>query len=323
MKRLITVILIVVLALSMNVFAQDAPYKAEANPENVVIDGVVGADEWGTPVFTTTPDACLALQSKGWDYWSFTPATPGQSVEFYITNDTDYVYVAGKMINAKKDLSCPSQDVLWQYPHMVVTFGSYIEGMVCPQIEYQGAQYELYTCYSLGYVAGEPFSVCTSQGINISDANLLTADDIGVTYDDATSTYHYEMRIPLNVTTLDIWSNDTICLGLDFTDAPNGGQPGNRYLISKAGERGMAWFGPNNFYFQTSNPLIIQLKDVMSMRGELFVAEKLVERTEIEPLDKDYYENYELMSVTAACAATAALFALAAAVVVVLKKKTK
>ena len=322
MKKILSVALIIVLALclSVGVLADDAQYKATANPEKIVVDGVVEAEEWGEPTFTTTPDQTLALQAKGWDFWSFIPATPGQSVEFYITNDTDYVYCAGKLINAEKDFACPSADLLWRHPHMTVTFGSYIPGMVCPQIEFQGAQYELYTCYTIGMVAGKPFNVCTSQGITVNDASILTEDDFNITYDDATKTYHYEMRIPLNLTTLDIWNNDTVCLGLDFTDAFTGGDAGNRYLISKAGERGMAWFGPNNFYFQTSNPLIIKLNDVMSLRNNLFTPEKLIVKSEIEPLDADYYENYDMMTTTAICAAVAALFAAAAAVVVVIKK---
>ena len=82
----------------------------------------------------------------------------------------------------------------------------------------------------------------------------------------------------------------------------------------------MAWFGPNNFYFQTSNPLIIKLNDVMSLRNNLFTPEKLIVKSEIEPLDADYYENYDMMTTTAICAAVAALFAAAAAVVVVIKK---
>ncbi len=322
MKRLIAVILAVMVALSLStgVLAADHQYEVTATSDNIVIDGVVEDGEWGEAVFSTTPAGALALQPTGWDYWSFTPAPAGQKVEFYITNDADYIYCAGKMIGADK-ADCPSADVLWQYPHMVVTFGTYEKGTVCPKIEFQGDFYELYTCYSVGFVAGEPFNVCTSQGIAVTDASLLTREDFNVSYDAATRTYHYEMRIPLGLTTLDIWNSDTICLGLDFTDAPKNGQPGNRYLISQAGEKGMGWFGPNNFYFQTSNPLIIKLQDIASLRGTEFTPTKLVERQDVEPLAPDYYDNYELMSVTAICAAVAALFAAAAAIVAVIKKE--
>ncbi len=319
MKKIISAILIIVLAFAFSISAfAAADYKVTSDPMKVVIDGVVNKDEWGEPIFKATPDEVLALQSKGWDFWSFVPAPAGQYVEFYITNDTDYIYVAGKMVNAQKDMGCETPDTLWQHPHMVVTFGSYVEGIVCPKIEYQGDQYELYTCYSLGFVAQKPYTVCTSQGMTTTE---LSEGDYSVTYDEAEKTYHYEMRIPLNVTSLDIWNNDTICLGLDFTDAHTGGDAGNRYLISKAGERGMAWFGPNNFHFQYSNPLIIKLNDVMSLRGDLFIPEKTIITSEIEPLSEDYYKNYELMSVSATCSAIAAVFAAAAAIVVLIKKK--
>ncbi len=319
MKKLLSVLLIIALALSLSIstIAADAEYKVSSKPDNIVIDGTVNADEWGEPVFSTTPDETLAKQPQGWDYWSFTPAPAGQRAEFYITNDSDYIYVAGKLIGAEKNLDCPSQDVIWQYPHLVVTFGTYDEYIVCPQIEYQGAYYELYTCYTIGMIAGEPATVCTSQGMTTVD---LDEGDYNMSYEDATRSYHYEMRIPMASTSLDIWKSDKICLGLDFTDAPNGDQPGNRYLISKAGERGLAWFGPNNFYFQTTNPLIIQLNDLESMRGERFYPEKLVIREAIPPTEPDYYKNYELMTITAACAAAAALCAAAAAVVVLVKK---
>ena len=323
MKRLLSVILIVALALSMTAFAaDDYDYKATADPEAITVDGVITEEEWGEPIFTTTAYEVLGKQNMGWDFWAFTyPPRTDQYFELYVTNDTDNVYIGARLVNADKDTSCPSSDLMWQYPHFTVTFAKYDKDLICPRIEFQGDMYEQYTCFSIGFVNGDKAQLCTSQGMNTVE---LDADDFSVAYDDATSSYVYELCISMAYTNIDIWSADAICLGVDVTDAPAdiaGGKYGNRYLISKAGERGMAWMGPNNFYFNTTNPLIIKLKDIMSLRGKTYIAEKQIIEEELPPTDRDYYSNYEMMTTTAIGAAVAALFAAAAAVTVVLKKK--
>ena len=210
MKKLIIVALALVLTFSCALpalAASDLEFKVNATAENIVIDGVVSTEEWGQPVFTTTPEKTLANESKGWSYWAFTPAPKDQYFELYVTNDADYIYIAGKLIGAKKDTSCPDVGQMWQYPHLTVTFSKYVENMICPKVEYEGAMYEVYTCYSTGFVKGNPAQRCTSQGM---DTPLLEEDEFAVAYSEEEQAYIYEYKIPYEFTNLDIYKRNIL-----------------------------------------------------------------------------------------------------------------
>ena len=152
MKKIITIALAAALflALAPAVSAQDAEYAVNAAAETIVIDGTVEAGEWGDPVFTTTPGECQQKQADGWDYWSFTPAPANQSFELYVANDADYVYVAGKLIGADRDMACTDIADMWRHPHLTFTLAPYDPDLVCPVILFQDDYYEQYACYAIG-----------------------------------------------------------------------------------------------------------------------------------------------------------------------------
>lgn len=113
-----------------------------------------------------------------------------------------------------------------------------------------------------------------------------------------------------------------VVMGLDITDAQKG-EAGNRYLVSQAGERGMAWMGPNVFSHQKTNPLIIALNDADSLRGQRFYP---IDEQELalKKAEAEYAANSPGMTIAAVCAAVAAVCAAAAAAVTVIHaKKTK
>ena len=321
MKKIRTIALAAALflALAPAVSAQDAEYAVNAAAETIVIDGTVEAGEWGDPVFTTTPGECQQKQADGWDYWSFTPAPANQSFELYVANDADYVYVAGKLIGADRDMACTDIADMWRHPHLTFTLAPYDPDLVCPVILFQDDYYEQYACYAIGFVNGSPAQACTSQGMSTYD---LAADQYGASYDDASRTYHYECKIPMTYTNLDIWNTNMVVMGLDITDAQKG-EAGNRYLVSQAGERGMAWMGPNVFSHQKTNPLIIALNDADSLRGQRFYP---IDEQELalKKAEAEYAANSPGMTIAAVCAAVAAVCAAAAAAVTVIHaKKTK
>ena len=319
MKKFVAIMLSAVLcaALALPVFAADADYTVNTAADNIVIDGKVDSGEWGEPVFTTTPDECFKKQTDGWNYWSFVPAPENQSFELYVTNDADYVYVAGKLVNADRDMACTDIADLWQHPHFTFTLAPYEKDLVCPVITFQDEYYEQYVCYALGLVNGAPAQSCTSQGMTTYD---LAADQFGASYDDAARTYHYECKIPLAYTNLDISNTNVVVMGLDITDAAKDGASGNRYLVSQAGERGMAWMGPGVFSHQKTNPLKIALNDADSLRGKRFYP---IDEQELamKRLEAEYAAYRPGMTAAAVCAAVAAVCAASAAAVCVVKNK--
>lgn len=290
-------------------------YEVTASADNIVIDGRVDDGEWGDPVFTVTPQECVDKIPDGWNYWRFIPMPENQHFELYVTNDGDNVYVAGKLVGAQEDMTCVDSGNLWEHPHFTFTFAPYDKDYVCPVTKYEGQYYEVYACYSIGFVNGEPVSKCTTQGM---DATALDEDMYGASYDAATQTYHYECKFPYRYSNLELANTNVAVMGLDITDAALEGTSGNRYLVSAAGERAMAWMGPGVFSHNRTNPLKIILHDAESMRTEHF-----------EPLDEDalairhaeerYAENSPKMTAVMIFAIVAAVCSLAAATVCVIK----
>ena len=322
MKKALALALAAMLILSLTV-SVSAGYKPEytvnADPENIVIDGVINDCEWGDPIFTTTPDECLARKKDGWDYWSFVPAPADQKFELYVTNDGDNLYVAAKLINAEKDFTCEEPGMMWSHPHFCFTMCPLDKGIVCPVIEFEKELYEQYGCYTIGFVNGQPTQVCTTQGLPTVD---LSRDMYDATYDEATRTYTYEVAVPVMYTNVNFMQSSNIAMGIVVGDAFNGGDGANRYLISKAGERGMAWMGANNFMHQKTHPLMIELNGADSLRTNIYepISEKEIE---FKHQLREYSYNASQMPTATLAAAIAAVFAAAAAVVCLIKAKNK
>jgi len=322
MKKVVSIILalalMLLLALSVSA-SEKAEYFVNTTADNIVIDGVIDEGEWGDILFTTTPDACLAKAKDGWNFWSFVPAPVGQHFDLYVTNDASYVYVAGQLVGAEKDMSCTDVANMWEHPHMTFTLAIYDKGLVCPVIEYQGDNYEQYACYAIGFVNGSPAHGCTSQGM---DTHELKSDMYSCSYNEATKTYIYECKIPMTYTNLNLLDTDLCVMGIDVTDAALEGQSGNRYIISQAGERGMAWMGANVFSHQKTHPLIIKLNGADVLMGNVYTP-LTDEEINAKHEDRIYNDKAETMAITTVSVAVAAVFALAAAVVCFVTKKNK
>ncbi len=117
---LFAVIAVLAVCVAAPVSAQEF-YRVEGVPAGIEMDGYITEDEWGAPIFTTSPGACWESPLEGWDYWAFTPAPENQRVKIYVTNDVNYVYVACQVIGASLDLSCTEQGMLWAHPQFAFT----------------------------------------------------------------------------------------------------------------------------------------------------------------------------------------------------------
>jgi hypothetical protein len=111
MKKIVTLLLCLMLEPALAVpAAAEEEFEGimEVLPVNtfadkIEIDGKMEQGEWGDPVYTTTPEQVLKHENYGWAYREFNKMPVNQRVEFYVTNDSESIYVACKLIGAAYD----------------------------------------------------------------------------------------------------------------------------------------------------------------------------------------------------------------------------
>lgn len=268
MKKTVTLILclLLLLSLALPVAAEEKEYKGvmevlqvnQKSTKGIVIDGVMQDGEWGKPVYTTTPREVIKNRNYNWDYYEYSKIPDNQRVEIYVTNDGNYIYVACKLIGADYDAGGDSKartDVQ-KHAHFGFTIAYYVDDTVIPIKPYQNKDYEHYTHYVMSTVEGEKWSASYSLGMTVVK---LEDDQYNFTYNHATRTYTYEVKVPVANTELNWDTRTDAVMSFDVGDAMQGETSGNRYIISKGAE--IAWrnLGAYNFPHAKSWPLLIQL----------------------------------------------------------------
>ena len=165
--------------------------------ESIEIDGTVKSGEWGDAVIVTNP---VDAQVK-WNGWvAFDPeyVDYNQAVKIYMSNDDQYIYVAATLDHAA--YYAGDSDLISENVNFIFTLSRYEEETTFARVHSLRKQWERYTSYALALIDGQPVVRCVNQKINY---RALTASDYAVRYDDATDTYHYEIRIPYENTNID------------------------------------------------------------------------------------------------------------------------
>lgn len=281
MKKIVTLILcaVLLLALAVPTFAVEEEFEGimEVLPINtfadkIVIDGKMEDGEWGDPVYTTTPQDVLKNENYGWAYWSFNEIPTSQRVEIYVTNDGDSIYVACKLIGAAYDAGADDPAKTYDHAHFGFTAAPYTEGTVVPRILFKEQTYEHYTHYVFATVDGQKWSDCGSQGMKTIK---LEKENYEISYDRATRTYTYEVRVPFSYTNVDMGKSGNVVMSFNVGDA-HGEKGANRYMISMAAEQAWNSMGAGNFTHGKTNPLLVQLRSTKEMI-----------KTEFEPTDEE------------------------------------
>lgn len=280
MKKIITLLLCLVLLPVLAVpaaAAEEFEGIMEVLPINtfadqIVIDGKMEDGEWGDPVYVTSPKEVLKNQNNGWDYWSFNDMPANQRVELYVTNDGDSIYVACKLIGAAYDAGADEAAMAYDHAHFGFTIAPYTEGTVVPQILFNDEMYEHYAHYVFATVNGQKWSDCGSQG---QKTITLEKENYEISYDSATRTYLYEVRVPFSYTNVDLGKSGNVVMSFNVGDA-HGEKGANRYMLSIAAEQAWASMGAGNFAHGKSNPLMVQLHSTEEMT-----------KVEFEPTDEE------------------------------------
>ena len=227
---------------------------------NIKIDGIMESGEWGKPVYTTTPRQVIKNRNYNWDYYQYNGIPDNQRVEIYVTNDGNYIYIACKLIGADADKGSETaaRTDVQKHAHFGFTIGYYVDDTVVPIKPYQNKDYEHYTHYVISTVEGKKWCASYSLGMTVVK---LTDDEYNFTYNSATRTYTYEVKVPIKNTELNLNDRTDAVMSFDVGDAMQGETSGNRYMISKGAE--MAWrnLGAYNFPHAKSWPLLIKLLD--------------------------------------------------------------
>ena len=256
MKKVTVLFLSLLLVVALAVPSLAVEHTFTHFADNIVIDGVIGADEWGKPMWSGTPNDVLAKRNNGWAFKRHNPVPEGQRAYFYATNDGDYMYVAAVLKNADYDDGCKSEASLTTYPHLSFILAQYHPITVVTQIVYQNAKYDQYAHYCLGLVNGEKASVCKSQGMALAQ---LDESDYAVRYDKASRSYIYECRVPFKSTYVTLDAGNKLVMSFDLCDANTGGYSGNRYVLSYGAYAAQAGGGAWYYASQKSDPFIITM----------------------------------------------------------------
>jgi hypothetical protein len=223
-------------------------------PKDIVIDGKIEGDEWGKPIYTTTPKEMLKLSDYGWLYQDVNGIPENQRVELYVTNDLTHIYVACKLIGADYDAGGKDGNEIKERAHFGFTLAYYDATNVVRALPFKGPDYEHYAHYVFGTVEGEIWSRCCSQGMSIKE---LDKEDYSLSYNKSTRTYTYEVRVPMSYTEFRYDLNMDIVMSFDIGDA-RGEKGANRYMLSRAAEKAWPSMGGDHFVHRKTNPLVIQ-----------------------------------------------------------------
>ena len=276
MKRAVTFMLVALTLLAvLTVGVSAGEYKGvshvitlNANADNIVIDGKINNGEWGKPILSVTPQSVDAKYNIGWEYVSNTTELPtDQRVEIYVINEGNTVYVACKMIGVDYDDAAKTVKELTDHPHFGFTIATYDKNTVVPWARHAGKVYEKYGHFMVGLADGYKVADSKTSGMDIV---LLKKDDYEVSYDKATRTYMYEVRVADGATPVDLAGSGVCLMSFDI-GGPSDGKKANRYLLSRAAERAWAGMGPFYFAHAKTNPILIKVSSTADMVTNEFV----------------------------------------------------
>lgn len=172
--------------------------------EAIRIDGTVNSGEWGDAVIVTNPiDA--QMRWNGWIAHDPSYVDYNQTVNIYLSNDDRYIYVAATLDHA--EYYAGDSNLLTDNVNFTFSLSRYEEDTTFARVHSLKKEWERYTAYGLALIDGQAVVRCSNQKI---DYDALDASDYAVRYDDATDTYHFEIRIPYQNTNIDPGANTRI-----------------------------------------------------------------------------------------------------------------
>ena len=258
MKKLLSLLLalLMVFALSSTALAAVIPAAAVSA---VTVDGVLSAGEWGEPSFHGDKNTNWSNNAAfGWDFWQNSAPPENESYDVWLDHDASYAYVAVRLNNTfAKDTGCTGTGDMWTHASLAFTLSAYDASTTVPRITFEGQEYEQYSYWAVGLVGGTTkANFGLAQGRTPAD---LADSEYAITYDDATSSYIYEMAIPLSKTNISPDSEGMV-FSMDLrTPLQDGASAANRYLTCPVAQRaeGASGLGAENFQHTFTNPLIV------------------------------------------------------------------
>lgn len=201
----------------------------------IKIDGSVSEEEWGKPVMYANPFFVRENIENGL-YWEIDGVVKvQQTFKLWLTNDDENIYLALALDNAQNNtVKIEKPEDLWNGAHFAFNFGQYNKDTTVDTFEYKtehggdGLIHEIFNGYWLGMVNGQKGQWCVAHG---QDRIEIAPENYEVKFDEETSTWIYEVKIPLADTKLNLNSNQDIALSFGIADG-NTGSGANRYLVT-------------------------------------------------------------------------------------------
>lgn len=253
-----------------------------ATAKNIVIDGKIDGDEWGKPIISTTPEKVMENYNASWNYSGDKKANADQRVDIYVTNDGGSLYVACKVTNTDYDDSAPDVTSLRnKYPHFGFTMANYDDNTVVKTKIYQEKTYEIFGHFGIGLVQGNKDCATKTQG---DTAKKLYKADYEISYDAATRSYTYEVRVADDLTPVDITADSLVVMAFDIGCLDNGKY--GAYTISDVAPKvWMGQGGAGKCVHQKAFPLLVVLNSTKDMASHEFVPTQQVAGLDNEPQD--------------------------------------
>ena len=216
---------------------------ANGTTPSITVDGTVTASEWGASIGSWTSETVDAAWG-GDATWLDGVDKEGKKVELYARRDSENLYLAFRMVNAQKrengyTASTAAGDA-WKYASLSFTMGAYSADSNIVYGTHQGSPYMKYLKYTMreqyDAQAGTYTDIVTVDGKG-ADSYYKPVNYI-VGWDEASSTYTYEMAIPFEKISTHITAKDDIALAFTITDAKlDSQQGGNQWHISRAHQK--------------------------------------------------------------------------------------
>ena len=196
---------------------------------NVSIDGAINVGEWGEPLIVTN----INHTKKQWgSVWNVDKKTMDleQIVTIYATNDAENLYFAATVDHTDFD---DSDKANWARAHFYISVGRYDEQTDMERIVSSGKTYERLGMYKLCMNA-EGKQILIVEGIG-TDVVEKKACEYAIVYDEAARTYTYEIRIPIDKTTLRFGNHDQMQVCFTASPAYISGEAATQYNIGGTG----------------------------------------------------------------------------------------
>ena len=247
MKKWISLLLVVILAMALAVPASAASYKV-TTPKWVTIDGKISQDEWGKPLYkgiTLEKAEKGEIDDQVTAWWYDTSNNADASVDIYLTHNDENIYVGCVIHNVDREVVTDSVPRLQM--HFAFTLANYVKGTDVPHGMYQGQEYEHYTAYRVYLTAdGQLGQQALAQGMTAKE--LYPNSDYMAVYDGKTRTMTYEVAVPFGYTKIKLQDSQDIVFsavialnqsGNSATGSVNG--PNSILIGTAAANRGGAY----------------------------------------------------------------------------------